>query len=161
MPAVRKPTALLKAKGTLETNKPSQQGRIDDTLEMMNPNATISPPTFLLEHKELTSYWHVLITRLISWNQLSEIDLPKLKDAFFDLLQETKIQEQLIEMEMTNPLYDDLHRRYIRHVTACDKVLYRFGLTPVERAKLRVSITQADTNKAKTILDKVKAYSKT
>ena len=159
MPRPRKPTELLKAKGTYEKNKPSQQGRIDDTLEMIDANASISPPSFLAESKELTSYWHVLVTRLISWKQLSEIDLPKLKDAFFDLLQETKIQEQLLVMAMDNPLYDNLHKRYLRHVNACDKVLYRFGLTPVERAKLRVSITQADNNTAKTVLDKVKAYS--
>jgi hypothetical protein len=148
--ATRKPTKLMKLKGTYEKSKCK---RIDDTLPMLLPETVIDVPESLT-NENIKSQWTLTTKRLLLWGLLSEIDLPELEEGFLLLQELKKINDTMKNI----PVEDDTYGKYlgykIKTLTAFHSVLKNYGMTPVERTKL--SLVASEIKKNDSILDQIK-----
>jgi len=151
MPA-KKPTKLMILKGTLEANKKSTKNRIDDKLIMLNPDCTVEVPVSITNEK-VKSIWNATTNTLLGWNILSAIDLPELEEAFLILQELQRINEQLKATEVADENYSKVLHNKLKAVKVFHDLMKNYGLSPVERTKLTLTVTEIKMNES--LLDKI------
>lgn len=150
-----KPTKVLKALGTYEERIHGK--RIDDQLPMIPHGEKIEPPARITS-TEVRARWQLLTDQLILWGVLSYADLPELELAFL-ILQETERQiNALREIEIDDPKYHYVFSSYLKGVRAFHDIISRYGISPIQRTRLALDISQ--TKLAQGVLEKLKEKKK-
>jgi len=105
--------------------------------------ADIKPPKGLT--KEARKLWKEIIPPLCQTGIIAVIDYPALEEAFRAYGTAVECKKYVDEIEGGVAAYlatrkrmdSNLMNEYLKHMERFDKIMMKFGMTPVERAKLR------------------------
>lgn len=146
-----KPTAVLKALNVYDEKKHGH--RIDDQLPMIPQGEQLEPPARITS-EEIKKRWGLLTDQLILWGVLSYADIPDLENAFL-ILQETERQIAVLrKLEVTDKEYKVLFGSYLKGVRTFHDILLKYGISPIQRTRLALDISQ--TKLAQGVLEKLK-----
>lgn len=102
------------------------------------------PPT--IKDKNVRKLWDQQVTELCKNNLVTIVDAPELEHAYWCYMKAMECRKALEEYKTVDGYYaslkfheKDLTAEYRKWMHEYEKVLYKFGMTPVEASKVRTN----------------------
>jgi phage terminase small subunit len=133
----RKATRQKLIEGTYRHDR--DDGKIDAEFPVITATAIKAPAT--ITDKAARAHFETLVKNLLSVQSLTEQDLAALEQAFLALEQANELYKQLKKLIKAGLIgdkdtYGPVHRQWRGSIETYSSIVYRFGVSPVERTKI-------------------------